>query len=162
MENVKKAIEDLVGVANTQAENIRGLYDNTSLLTQAVRMRPTKWQTFGVVGLLNLLTLLVVAGLYIPVVKNSQDTKDIVTLAATCLTPGQKCYEDGQRQQEANRIEVSLRSEYLRNRSELPLAQLRGDTESAKQRQANMDFYNKLLVQRGINIENELSSTGAP
>jgi hypothetical protein len=160
MDDVEKAIANLVKVGETQAENIKGLYDNTSLLAQAVRMRPTKWQTFGLVGVLNLITLLVVAGLYIPVVKNSSDTKNIVTIAANCLTPGQKCYEDGQKQSDANRVEVSLRSEYLRNRSELQLAQARGDDLAVKERQDNMAFYNRLLVARGIDIEKELSSGG--
>ena len=162
MDKIEKAISDLVQVGETQSENIKGLYENTSVLAQAVRMRPTKWQTFGLVGVLNLVTLLVAAGIYVPVLQNSRDTKDVVTIAANCLTPGKQCYEDSQRNNEANRVEVSLRSEYLRNRSELELAQARDDQVAVQERQKNMDFYNNLLIARGINIENELQTTKGP
>lgn len=151
-------ILSLVASGENQNRNIKNLTDNMSILVQAVRMRPTWKQTFGVAGALNLLTLFAVGLLFVPVLNNSNDTKKVVEIAVGCLTPGQECYERGQRNTEANRVEVSLRSEYLRNVSELGLAQKRNDQEAVTFRQERMEFFKKKLLERGIDIEKELGN----
>ena len=149
MDKVEKAIADLTDVSNKQAQNIGLLTDNMSILVQAVRMRPTKRQTFGITGLMNLITLGVVGVMLFFVISNTTDTRRLLEVAVDCINPAGKCNQIGAERNELNRIIISLRGERLRNMTELDLAKERGDTVAVTFRQAKVDEYTRLLADSG-------------
>lgn len=157
-EDIERAIVNLVKSGQQSQKNIDELNENMVVLVQAVRMRPTKKQTFGALGLLAIATFvlnLIMFGIVLSVASRGADTaKDARSSAqaiADCLDPTGGCYQQAQQNQRTNRLVISLRSEQIRLRDEIKVATILNQPEVAAARQAVLDEVEKSIRQAGEN-----------
>lgn len=128
-----------LATSQQQSTNIDKLGGVVGDFAVALRTKPSRRETFGIVGIVSSITLVAVFGMFVFLLNVASDAKQgadnagkIAAQIQDCFDPNGRCAQVSRQANEQNRLIISLRSEQLRLESLIQIQKTEGDGASQK------------------------------
>lgn len=136
-QEILSLMRDQLANSKQQSENIDKVADVVRDFAVVLRHKPSRRETFGIVGAINAVTLVVVAVMFAFVLSITSDARDgaddakaVADQIQDCFDPNGRCAQVGRQTNEQNRLVISLRTNAFNLENDLALAKVDGASQA--------------------------------